>query len=269
MADNVFAIYDVVDFAVQDYVSGDLLFVVDYAKSITLKTEAETLEIHGGIGNPVRITTNHSRKAAFESVLPLIDVAALGTKLGRKVTRGKQVASKTELLSVDAATGIAELSHNPEVGTLKVYAVADNGRDLQNELKLGDPEDDTGEYSISAERITVNEELKGKHIRVIYRYKTEDDTPLVRVTSEDFSEVCTITGEGYREDESGNKNPVSFICYRAKPTPEFEITFESGTATEVPFNCDLSVDIVNGESVYFDIIPIIGETWRGGEVSSE
>lgn len=261
MADNAFAIYDVVDFAVQDYVTGDLLFVADYAKSVTLKTEAEKLEISGGIGNPVRITANHSRKASFECVLPLIDINALGTKLGRKATLGKQIAPKTELLLVDATAGTADLSHAPETGTLKVYEVEENGRDLKLELKSGAPAENTGEYSISGKKITTHAGLKGKYIRVIYRYETVTDTPLLRVTAEDFAGSCTIIGEGYREDESGNKNPVSFICYRAKPTPEFEIKFETGVATEIPFNCDLSVDLVDGDSVFFDIIPLT-EKWR-------
>ena len=55
--DNTTAIVDVVDFEVQDYLTRDLLFSVDYAESVTLKTDAEILEIRGGIGNPVRITT--------------------------------------------------------------------------------------------------------------------------------------------------------------------------------------------------------------------
>ena len=54
--------------------------------------------------------------------------------------------------------------------------------------------------------------------------------------------------------------PVAFTCYRQKPTAEFEMTFKTGEATNVPFNCDLSADLVNGEeSVFFDVIPLVGE----------
>lgn len=266
---NVIAIYDVVDFFVQDYVTKDLLFTADYATQVSLKTDAESLDIRGGIGNPIRVTANHSKTASFESILPLVDMGVLATKLGKAITRGKQIVPENELLFVDTTAGTASLSNAPATGTLKVYTVADNGRDVIAELKSGTPTSDETKYSIDAKVITVNTALKGKLLRVIYSYETVDNTPLVRVTGSDFANYCVISGKGYSEDELGVKSPVVFVCYRAKPTPEFEITFKSGEATNVPFNCNLSVDLVGNESAYFDIVPLIHESWSrvtlGGE----
>lgn len=258
---DTFAIYDVVDFFVQDYVTGDLLFTVDYAESFTLKTDAEKLEIKGGIGAPVRLTASHSRVASCETVLPFVDVNVLSTKLGRKVTRSAQIVRKSERLLV-SADAKAALSQTPETGTLKVYAITDGN--LGKELSAGTPGDKEDEYSISSKDITVNTALKGEYIRVVYAYETDTGTPLIRVTGKDFPGYIVIGGEGYGEDENGNRAPVAFTCYRAKPTAEFEMTFKTGEATNVSFNCDLSADLVNGEeSVFFDVIPLVGEKWGG------
>lgn len=259
--DNTTAIVDVVDFEVQDYLTRDLLFSVDYAESVTLKTDAEILEIRGGIGNPVRITTSHSRTAEFNSELPLIDFSALGVKLGRKAVKGAATAPRSEKLVVGDDHEVT-LDQTPLKGTLKVYALESNGRDIKNELKVGTPATKEDEYSITDKVITVNTAVtKGTLIKVLYDYTSGANTQLVRVTASDFPDYCRITGTGYALDESGNKSPVAFICYRCKPTPEFEMIFKAGEAAKIPFNCNMAPDIIGGKGVFFDIIPLADEEY--------
>ena len=112
MADNACGIVDVVDFEVQDFVTRDLLFSVDYATSVSFSTSAESLDIRGGIGMPVRITTHHTREANFTSELPLIDINVLGVMLG-KSGNISITAPKSERLLVDATSGKASISETP------------------------------------------------------------------------------------------------------------------------------------------------------------
>lgn len=260
MADNVCGIVDVVDFEVQDFVTRDLLFSVDYATSVSFSTSAESLDIRGGIGMPVRITTHHTREANFTSELPLIDINVLGVMLGKKVATSSITAPKSERLLVDATSGKASISETPLTNTLKVYLLADNGR---SELKVGDPTTEEDKYLINGKEITLHTAHEGKYIKAIYDYTADTGTQMVRLTAKDFPGYCRITGTGYRLDESGGKHPVSFIAHRFKPDPNFEITFAGGTATNITFSGKLSPNLVDNEEVYFDLIYLSADD--GGE----
>ena len=260
--DNVMGLVDVVEFEVQKYGTRDLLFSVDYATSVGLAVSAERLDIRAGIGAPIRISTDHTKSANFTSELPLVDIKALGVKLGKEAVKGATTAPKSERLAV--ATSTVTLKETPLAGTLKVYVLESNGRDVKNELVVGTPASNPLHYSIVAKVITVHATVvAGTLIKVLYDYTTGTAAQLVRVTAKNFAGDVRITGTGYALDESGNKAPVSFIVYRAKPTPEFEMMFANGTATNVPFNATMYPDKVGVEEVYFDIIPLGDETWVG------
>lgn len=260
--DNVMGIVDVVEFEVQDYLTRDLLFSVDYATSVSLKIAAEKLDIRGGIGNPIRLSLDHTKTADFASELPLVDIKALGVKLGKTAVKGATTAPKSEKLVVASST--VTLSQTPLTGSLKVYVLESNGRDVKNELVLGAPLTVVTEYSIIDKVITVNTDvLDGSLIKVVYDYTTGTNAQLVRVTAKDFAGYCRVSGTGYAMDESGNKSPVSFIVYKSKPTPEFEIMFKSGEASNIPFNCTMFPHDIGAEKgVFFDVIPLGDETWN-------
>ena len=136
-----------------------------------------------------------------------------------------------------------------------------NGKDVKNELNAGVPATVETEYSIAAKVITVHSSITaGIIIKVLYDYTTGANAQLVRVTAKDFAGDVRITGTGYALDESGNKAPVSFIVYRAKPTPEFEMIFKSGESSNVPFNCTMFPAVVGSEEVFFEVIPLGDES---------
>lgn len=260
MADNACAIVDVVEFEVQDYVTRNLLFSVDYATSVGLNTDADKLDIRGGPGMPIRITAHHTRNANFTSELPLVDINALGVKLGKKVVTAAATAPKSEKLIVDASNTVT-LKETPLSKTLKVYVLEANGRDPKNELKVGTPATKVDEYSITNKVITVNTAVtKGTLIKVLYDYTTSAGAQLARLTANDFPKYCRITGTGYRLDESGNNAPVSFIVYRCSPDTDFEIIFKGGEATNITFNGTMSPALVGTDNTYFDIIYLPVET---------
>ena len=258
--DNVMGIVDVVEFEVQKYSTRELLFSVDYASSVSLKVASEKLDIRGGVGAPIRISVDHTKTADFASELPLIDIKALGVKLGKTAVKGATTAPKSEKLIV--ATSSVTLTQTPLASTLKVYVLESNGRDIKNELTAGTPATGATEYSILAKVITVNVAVTaGTVIKVVYDYTTGVNAQLVRVTAKDFAGYCRVTGTGYALDESGNKSPVSFIVHKCKPTPEFEIMFKTGEASNVPFNCTMFTHKIGTEEVFFDVIPLGDEQW--------
>lgn len=258
--DNVMGIVDVVEFEVQKFNTRELLFSVDYATSVGLAVSAEKLDIRGGLGAPIRISVDHTKSADFTSELPLVDIKALGVKLGKTAVKGATTAPKSEKLVV--ASSSVTLSQTPTVGSLKVYVLEANGRDIKNELTVGTPATGATEYSISNKVITVNVAVvAGTVIKAIYDYTTGVNAQLVRVTAKDFSGFCRVTGTGYAMDESGNKSPVSFIVHKCKPTPEFEIIFKTGEASNIPFNCTMFAHKIGTEDVFFDIIPLGDEVW--------
>jgi hypothetical protein len=188
-----------------------------------------------------------------------VDFTALGVKLGKATVKGATTAPKSERLIVSASNTVT-IKETPLTGTLKVYVIADNGRDIVNELTAGTPGTTATAYSIATKVITVNSSIaQGTYIKVLYDYTTGANAQKVRVTAKDFPGYCRVSGTGYVLDESGNKAPVSFIVYKCKPTPEFEMTFATGKATEIPFNCSMFPDLVDGEEVFFDLIPLADE----------
>lgn len=264
--DNVMAIVDVVDFEVQDYATRDLLFSVDYAEEVKLLSNAESFDIKAGIGAPVRLTIDHSKTAEFNTVLPLIDINALGIKLGRKVAKGPTRTPMSELLLVGAASEVPDLKFPPISGSIKVYLLETNGRDVKHELTATESSPGEKEYKIEGQKITVNSAIEeGKYLKVLYDYSSGVSARLMRVTASDFPGYLRITGRGYALDESGNKAPVAFACYRCKPTSDFEITFRSNEATSIPFNCKMAIDLIGTDQVYFDIIPLPDESAVSGD----
>lgn len=259
--DNTIGIVDVVEFEVQQYGTRDLLFSADYATKVGLSSEAERLDIRGGINAPIRISVDHSPKADFSSELPLVSLDALGAKLGKTITKAAVTAPKSEILYV-SATNTISLAETPLDSTLKVYVLETNERDRVNELTAGTPATTETEYSIATKDITVHTSVvEGTPIKVVYDYTTGAGAKRVRVTAKDFPGFVRITGRGYALDESGGKAPVSFIVHKCKPTPGFALNFESGAATNIPFDATMFPDKVDGEEVFYDLIPLPDEQY--------
>jgi hypothetical protein len=258
---NTFAIVDVVDFAVMKASNKDLLFTVDYATSVGFSTTSERLDIRGGLGAPIRVSADHSRTGEFTSELPLVDINALGVKLGKLAVKGAATAPMLERLQVAKSSKVT-LKQTPETGTLKVYVLASNGRDIVSKLTADTTASAADKYAINGKEITVHNTItEGTYLRCVYDYTSGANTQLVRVTADDFPFDVRITGRGYGKDESGNIAPVAFIVHRAKPTPDFEMTFANGQATNINFNCTMLATLIDNEMAFYDIIPLSDETF--------
>lgn len=252
MLNNTFGLVDVLDLAMFDYLTGEELVFIDYAESVKLGVDGEQLKVKAGIGNATRLTVGHSKSSTFNAEAPLVSTEALGIKLGKKVKVGKTKAPMSEVLEV--AGGKVTLAFAPIGGTLKVYKLKANGKDVDTAIKLGDVTN-AGEYSVTGNVISVNDALNGAKVRVHYDYMTGEHASNIRVTAKDFPNPVRITGKGYALDEDGNKALMTLEVFKATPTAAFEMTFKSGEATKLNLESELSAVKRDGEDAFFELIP--------------
>jgi hypothetical protein len=255
---NTFAIKEVLDYTVESYNAsgrGDILFYTNYAGNSNVETTAERLSIRGGQGNYKIIDLDHTKDTMFNSTLPIVDIEALAVKLGKSVSTGAKAVNMERIFTVGGTPEIT-LPFTPLAGTLKIYKVA-NERDIDTEQTVGTPGTTVNEYSISGDEITLNATTaaSGTKFLVSFDYTSGANAKNVKITANDFPAFITIRGRGIVDDDQvGQKMPVSFIIHKAKVKPDFSLTMESTTATELEFNCDCYT-ILNsdGDREYIDM----------------
>ena len=240
---NVFGMKEVLDFTVEKYSStatrGDLLFKADYATETTLSTKATRLDVRGGQGNYKLMSFDHSKECTYKATLPLIDIKALATKLGRTITTGASKAPITETLVASASNTIT-LTKAPLASTLKIYLL--NGeRDFGVEQTVGTPATEPNTYSIAESVVTLNTTTAPAGTKFIasYSYTTGVTSDNIKLTANDFPFYIRITGRGFGTDkETGLQVPMTFDIKKAKVTCDFDFTMTEDKATELAFECD-------------------------------
>lgn len=238
---NTFAIKSVLDYTVEEYSAtgrGNLLFMVDYAGSSNVSTTSERLPIRGGSGNYKILDIDHTKDCMFNSVLPILDISALATKLGGSVTKAATTTPRTErLTATTGATPTITLASTPLAGTLKIHELLLE-RDFGTEQTAGTPAT-ANQYSITGRVVTLHSTMSGKRFVASSEYTSGVNAQNIKITAEDFPKFITITGRGLVDDDQENLViPVTFKIHKAKVKPDFELTMQAGTATELPFDCD-------------------------------
>lgn len=141
---NTQVITDVINFNVEEYSNkgkGKSLFFVDYASEITITSDAERLDISGGIGHYRLLSVDHTRTTSFNAKLPIVDLQMLAQKLGSKLTTGSKIVTKNEFVTLKSDTLTLQqmpnvLTGRPNEDFMRVYKV--NGdRDIGEELRFG------------------------------------------------------------------------------------------------------------------------------------
>lgn len=260
---NAFAIKDVLNFTVEEYVSfgrGKILFTVDYAGNTNINTTAERLPIRGGQGNYKIMDIDHSKDVEFSATLPLVDIKALAMKLGTEAKKGASKAPFDRIFTVGAESKVSlPAGITPIANTLKVCLV-EGKRDIKNELEVAASVVATGTYTITGQDIALFPEDApvGSKVFISCDYTTGVDSQSLKITADDFPSEIVIRGEGVVTDEhTKEKSVITFKVHNAKVKPEFEITMAGDSATELEFNCDCyAVTDVNDEKVFIDIVKI-------------
>ena len=264
---DIFAIKDVMDFTVETYVTsgrGDILFRCEYAKSSTINSPAERIDVAGG-GSNYRITAlDHGRRTSVANMLPLLDVNALANKLGVALSTGATTANNSETKTTTGATPTITLASTPISGTLKVYLVESGTvRDLGTEQTAGTPATTENEYSISGTEITLNATTApaGTKVFVSYDYTSGANAKNLKITADNFPSCITIRGRGFYDDETNcSRVPVSFKVHKAKVKPEFELTMAGDAVSEFNFEVDcFTVENSAGQKEEIDIVILTDE----------
>lgn len=261
---NTFAIKEVLDYNVFTFSAsgyGDLLFTVDYAAESTLSTTAQRLDLRGGQGYFKLVSIDYQKDCSFTSKLPLVDITALATKLGKSITTGATTANKKVILTADGSNTIT-LPDTPLTGTLKIYKLLFE-RDLGTEQTLGTPATTVDTYSISTATVTLNATTapQGTKFLCTYEYTSGTAAQNIRITATDFPSFITVTGRGIvNDDQEGKLIPVSFKIHKAKVKPAFDLTMSSSKATELDFSLDCYT-ILNSDNVreFADIVKLSDE----------
>lgn len=261
---NQFAFKEVLDYTVQTYSStgfgGAVQFFVDYAKDSAVSTTAERLDIRGGQGNYKLLSMDHTKDASFKATLPLLDTSALASMTGKALVTGATSVPKREIITI-ATAGTMTLAETPLTGSLKIYKIL-NDRDISTEQTVGTPGTNPNEYSIATKTVTLNSTTgaQGTKFLAVYNYTSQATARKMTITANNFPGYVRITGRGLAVDQiDGLTYPVLFDIKKAKVKPNFEWTFASDKATEIPFEYDLfPITDSNGDKVFFETT-VLGE----------
>jgi len=227
----------VLDFTVQDYVTKDLLFRVNYAQDAKFNDNYEKLEIRGGGDNEVQATIYHTPTAQFSATLPLIDDNVMIAKTGAVKRTGVQTSSFDYVYTVNATTGKVTIDVTPKSG-LKIYNI-DADENVGAEIEAGDPATAAEEYSIVGAEVTFNTAKKGKKVFIICDYDTDADATGLYISTGKLPALVRITAKTKVEDKAGNKAIKIIVIEKAKSDPSFELSTQAGQANTIPFECEV------------------------------
>jgi hypothetical protein len=228
----------VLDFTVQDYDTRAVLFQVRYAKDVSIGEQYTKLEIEGGSDNEVLATIYHSPKATFKASLPLVDDNVMVAKTGATKKTGAQLNSFDQIFTVDATAGTVDIGYTPIAGTLKIYNI-DADENLGTEITAGEPTTEVEQYSIATDTVTFNTGKKGKQVLIVCNYTTGVDATGIIFIGGKLPEFIRITAKTKVEDKAGNKAVKTILVEKAKSDPNFDFSTSAGTASVLPFECDV------------------------------
>lgn len=228
----------VLDFRVQDYVTKDLLFKVNYAQDVKINDNYEKLEIRGGSENEVQATIYHTPTALFSATLPLIDDNVMIAKTGAVKRTGVQTNNFDYVYTVNATTGKVTIDVTPKNGTLKIYNI-DDDENIGVEIEAGDPTTLAEAYSITSAEVTFNTAKKGKKVYIICDYDTDASATGLYISTGKLPALVRITAKAKVEDKAGNKAIKTIVIEKAKSDPSFELSTQAGQANTIPFECEV------------------------------
>jgi len=253
-----FAIKEVLNYTIYDYVTKAPIVYTDYATDAIVETKAERLTLRGGQGNYTLIAMDHTKETLFKSKLPLVDLELIAHLTGKALATGATQVPKREVLYASASNTIT-LSQTPVTGTLKIYLLTDT-RDHGTEQTVGTPGTTPNQYSISTATATLNATTAptGTAFVCYYDYMSSASSRKITLTADKFPAFVRITGEGIMIDQvTAVAYPVVFDIKKAKSKPNFTVTTSATSATEIDLEFDLfAVDIAN-EKVYLNMTQIV------------
>lgn len=256
---NQFGIKEVLNYVVEDFVTGAPVFYADYATTTSVETTAERLDLRGGVGNYRLLSFDHTKDMVYNSSLPLVDLNAVAMITGKALSTGAAVVPKRQILYASASNTIT-LAEAATVGSLKIYKLVGE-RDRGTPQVAGTPGTTLDTWAIDGTNKIVTLNATSAPVDtafvVYYTYTTGATAQRLTMTADKFPAAVKISGQGiWRDQVTEVDHVVAFQILRARVRPNFTLTMASTDATVLELVYDMYPVLEAGEKVYMHITKI-------------
>lgn len=243
---------EIMDFQIFDYATKAPYMTFDYATSVQVENNAETVYARGGKGNPRRISWHGDKETAITVETQIFTMQHLALLAGEKIVSGSSELYKNEVLPVvDDGNGekIVVVSKPPvgDVDEIAVYSIK-NGVLLEPQAVVAV---NGNEISLSP-LSTVN---FGDEVSVYYRWNVSQSHKLSFTASGYPPYVFMVGDTEYPEEISGAVAYAQIKYYRAKLQPNFTISYApSGDPATLSLVFDVFPVKIEGKDTLYDMI---------------
>lgn len=250
-----YAIKEVMNVSLVDFVTKKPILFADYAEMSTNESAAERLFINAGQGN-YRITSfDHTKTSSLKMTFPIVDLKMLGILAGEDLAIGANNVFKREELAA-SGTNTITLSAAPVASTLYIYKL-DGEKDNGTEQTVGTPATVVNTYSIAGSVVTLNATTApvGTKFIAFYKYASAATASKITIKANKFPKTLEIYGDGlWKNVENETEIALKMTAYKAKPANDFTLTMSSTDHTKLEVTFDLFAVKSGSDFVYIDYV---------------
>lgn len=237
----LYGIKDVANLHVRKTTSND---VVAYQPHANVSTNTWTSDrVYANSKGTRAIPWDYNKQGTLKVEMEVFDLIWMSILAGRDWTKGAVDVWTREVLTTSASNTVT-LSDTPVTGTLGVFLVDADGESNGVKQTVGTPASNPNEYSIATDTVTLNATTapEGTKIIVYYSKASEATAEQLRITATDFPESYHITGDIMIRPKKGVDQFFQMDWKNARPMPNFEITLDSSSPTNLSVEFDLFPD---------------------------
>lgn len=224
---NRWAIREAGEASFYSLVNGKAIVTLRTLKTSGVETSGETVYARGGRGNAKLVGFSSNRESRLSLEDAIFDNEAVAMLTGNDLVAGTRTIDRNEAKSVTSSK--ITLSKTPKGALISVFKVNPDGTN-GDEITLGTPTTNTGEYSILAKELTFHSTVtNGTNIRVYYKVETASDAKTVKVTSDKFGGTFRVVIDVLVVDEFTKK---AFQGQLIVPNAKFEDNFNLDFAAD-------------------------------------
>lgn len=239
---NKYGVKEVADVTFYDLVTNKPVLFLDTLKMTTIENQAETSYARGGKGNPKLLGWDFNREATVQMQDALMSTKSISLMTGNNVTTGiTNVHSREVLLTVAGTTGKSKVtpSKAPLAGSVTAFKLSDDATEVASTITTGDVIFDIADIPV------------GTQVVVYYQNATLATAQTIRITADKFPSYVKVVGDTVvRNAETGADEAFQIIIWKAKISPNFNLTFQAdGDPTVFDMNLDVFRRTIDTEMI--------------------
>ena len=222
---------EVCDLIFVDYTTKKPFLNLDYANVTTTELTGESLFAYGGKGHPKKVQFSGERGGTLT-----IETQMQSVKLWQLITGGERsnnakFVKRVENAAEGAETSIITLDEIPAVGSVNVFAAAD---DCGTELAC----------TVSGNVVTLTAPVaSGTKVIVYYIAEVTEKAQRISVKSTSFPKNFIVYGDTVMKTEEDELLPYRLVAYKAAPQSNMSLSFSNnGDPGSISLVCDLLAD---------------------------